>query len=101
VKLQKGDYYMPMYDFQCKTCGYVFESFVKYEELTTYQTNTKCPECKCQTIQVLPCAPAIGDPVRLGVKKPPSDFQKYVLGKVKEKNPYSTIGERHSIIREV
>lgn len=27
--------------------------------------------------------PALGDSVRLGITKPPSDFQKYVIGKAK------------------
>lgn len=29
----------------------------------------------------------IVDPVGAGISKPPSDFQKYILGKVKEKAP--------------
>ena len=35
------------------------------------------------------------DPVSIGVTKPPSDFQKYVLGRVKEKSGRNNIvGER-------
>ncbi len=44
---------------------------------------------------------AFGDSVRLGVTKPPSDFQKYVLGKVKATNRKADV-ERNfgSIARE-
>ncbi len=43
------------------------------------------------------------DPVNIGVTKPPSDFQKYVLGRVKEKMPgASAIGnKRWNIPREI
>ena len=40
----------------------------------------------------------IGDPVRLGVTKPPSDFQKYVLGKVKAKNPLGDVERKFGTI---
>lgn len=38
----------------------------------------------------------IGDPIRLGVTKPPSDFRKHVLGKIHRNNPGSTIGSQSS-----
>lgn len=34
------------------------------------------------------------DSIRIGVTKPPSDFQKYVLGKVKEKHPLGNVERR-------
>lgn len=34
------------------------------------------------------------DPVIAGVTKPPVDFQKFVLGKVKAKNPHNEIRDR-------
>ena len=34
----------------------------------------------------------IADPVSLGVTRPPDDFSKYVLGKVKAANPQTRIG---------
>lgn len=34
------------------------------------------------------------DPVGIGVTKPPSDFQRFVLGKVKAKNPHNEIRDR-------
>ena len=44
----------------------------------------------------------LGDPIRMGVTKPPSDFSKYVLGRVKEAHPLGTsIERRHTITKEV
>lgn len=43
--------------------------------------------------QIPPDAINIGDSVRLGVKKPPADFQKYVLDKIKEKHPRHKMGQ--------
>lgn len=44
----------------------------------------------------------LGDPIRMGVTKPPSDFQKYVLGKVKETHPLGgAVERRHTIPKEV
>jgi hypothetical protein len=43
------------------------------------------------------------DPVGIGISKPPADFQKYVLGKVKAANPHSTAvaSKRWSIPKEI
>jgi hypothetical protein len=46
-------------------------------------------------------APRFGDPVTLGITKPPSDFQKYVLGKIKSKYKNSTLEKTHAIPKEV
>jgi len=46
----------------------------------------------------------IVDPVGAGISKPPSDFQKYILGKVKEKAPganKAALEKRWHIPREV
>ena len=44
----------------------------------------------------------LGDPIRMGVTKPPSDFSKYVLGRVKEAHPLGkSIERRHTITKEV
>ena len=46
--------------------------------------------------------PAIGDPVRLGILKPPADFQKNVIGRMKESIPGNTLGKsKFSIPREL
>lgn len=44
----------------------------------------------------------LGDPIRMGVTKPPSDFSKYVLGKVKETHPLGgAVERRHTIPKEL
>lgn len=43
----------------------------------------------------------IGDPLSLGFTKPPSDFQKYVLGKIKAGNPLGSVEKRWNIKREI
>lgn len=40
------------------------------------------------------------DEVRLGRKKPPEDFTKYVLGRIKEKNPHNNMESRWETPRE-
>lgn len=44
----------------------------------------------------------LGDPIRMNITKPPSDFSKYVLGRVKEAHPLGkAIERRHTITKEV
>lgn len=40
------------------------------------------------------------DSIRLGVKKPPADFQKGILGKIKENHPHGSVEKRWTIARE-
>lgn len=42
--------------------------------------------------------PTIGDPIRLGKTKAPSDFSKYILGKVKERNPLGNVERKAGTI---
>ena len=44
--------------------------------------------------------PSIGDPVRLGVIKPPSDFQKYVIDGIQRRNPGASRGSKYGIPKE-
>jgi putative FmdB family regulatory protein len=34
---------MPIYEFQCKKCGYIFEQ-IEFKKIT--KISTKCPVCK-------------------------------------------------------
>jgi hypothetical protein len=40
------------------------------------------------------------DSVRLGIKKPPEDFQKFVIDRIKEKNPHHRMESRWETPRE-
>lgn len=66
---------MPVYSFEDQETGEEFELQMSYEELKQFLVDN--PKVN-QTF-----AMNIVDPVGIGVTKPPSDFQKYVLGKVK------------------
>lgn len=67
---------MPLYSFVNKQTGEEYEMTLTYDELIKYLEDH--PEVN-QTFRM-----NLVDPVGIGVSKPPSDFQKYVIGKVKE-----------------
>lgn len=46
-------------------------------------------------------APLVCDPVRIGVKKAPTDFQKYVMGKIQAKHPKGNVFQKSSKPREI
>ena len=71
---------MPTYTFRDKQTDEVFDVFMSINELDRYIEQN-------EHLQQVPTAPAIVDPVNIGVKKPPSDFQKYILGRVKSAVP--------------
>lgn len=86
---------MPYYSFENTDTGELFEMEMKMSELDIYLAENK-------NIRQIFTRLNIGDPVRMGVTKPPSDFSKYVLGRVKETNPLGTaIERRHTIAKEV
>lgn len=41
------------------------------------------------------------DPVTAGTAKPPADFSKYVLGRIKEKHPLGSVEKRWNLSKEV
>lgn len=82
-------------DFRCSSCGY------EEHDIFTKENTYPCPKCGKEMTIIWLRPPVFGDPYRLGVSKPPSDFDKYVLSKVKEKFPGSTIGERRQLAREI
>lgn len=86
---------MPKYSFANKETGDEYEMTFTYDELNQYLLDH--PEVH-QTFRM-----NIVDPVGIGVSKPPADFQKYVLGKVKEANPHAdaVASKRWNIPREV
>ena len=71
-----------------------FELEMSYEELKDFlEANPNLN----QTFRM-----NLGDPIRMNITKPPSDFSKYVLGRVKEAHPLGkSIERRHTITKEV
>lgn len=83
-----------IYSFEDQETGEEFELQMSYEELKQFLADN--PKVN-QTFRM-----NLGDPIRMGVTKPPSDFSKYVLGKVKETNPLGgAIERRYTIPKEI
>jgi len=86
---------MPVYTFE------KIDSEEQYDLTLTYDEMVKYLEDNAQVRQVFRMN--LVDPVGIGISKPPADFQKYVLGKVKAANPQSTAvaSKRWSIPKEI
>lgn len=83
-----------VYSFEDTETGEEFEVEMTYEQLKEFLVNN--PQLN-QTFRM-----NVGDSVRLGVTKPPSDFQKYVLGRVKESHPLGkAVERRYTIPKEI
>lgn len=92
---------MPNYIYKCKSCSNTFEKFLSISNRKA-PLEEPCPVCSCTNkIELVPVAPAIGDPVRLGVRRAPSDFQKYVMGRIAANHPGSAIENKQSLKREI
>lgn len=70
---------MPVYSFENPNTGEQYQLTMSYDELEQYLKSH--PEVN-QTFHM-----NVVDSVGIGVTKPPSDFTKYVIGKVKETAP--------------
>ena len=86
---------MPIYTFESKKTGEQFNVNMSMAEREEYvKDNT-------EVFQVLTNL-NIGDPIRLGITRPPSDFQKHVLGKVKAAHPKGDqLEKRYTIPKEI
>jgi hypothetical protein len=79
---------MPNYTFRHRKNGKLKILEMKMAEREDWIKNTPDWEQTIENITVV-------DPVGIGVTKPPSDFQKYILGPIKEKMGNNNIvGER-------
>jgi hypothetical protein len=67
---------MPIYTFRNKETDEVFTEMMKMSERETYLQNNPHVEQEITPRNIV-------DPVSIGVKRPPVDFQKHVLGRVK------------------
>lgn len=86
---------MPLYDYRCAACDHVFEKTVRMSE---YQDKQECPECKEMAERTVGgYAPAIGDPVRLGITKPSEGFRD-LLRSIHARSPGSILKNNSSYI---
>lgn len=85
---------MPTYHFKNKNTEEQFEDFMSISAKEKYLEENP-------HIEQLLTALNLVDPVGIGVTKPPSDFSKYVLGRIKETNPLGDkLEKRWTIQRE-
>ena len=75
---------MPTYDFKDKETGEIIERVMKISDRETFLYENP------QYESILLSAPSIGDPVRLGIRKPDAGFRE-VLQKAKAAHPLGKI----------
>lgn len=81
---------MPNYDYLCNGCGSRFEKRLTMDEIDTPKTEP-CPECSVVgTVDYVPTFSGLGDPIRLGITKPPGAFINGVLGRMENSIPAGT-----------
>lgn len=62
------------------------EKFLSMSQCDT-PTLQPCENCGNTTVTKDACSPAIGDPARLGITRPPAEFQREVLGRIAKAHP--------------
>jgi hypothetical protein len=83
-----------IYSFENQDTGEEFELEMTYDQLKVFLT--KNPQVN-QTFRM-----NVVDPVGIGVTKPPQDFSKHVLGRIKENHPLGgAIERRYTIPKEI
>ena len=79
---------MPTYSLRNTETGEIFEKHMKISEYEQFVIENPT------IVRYFDSAPIIGDPVRMGIKKPPSDFQKGIIGRMKDSIPGNTLSDR-------
>lgn len=86
---------MPLYDYKCNECGHIFE---KTHKISQMEDVHPCENCESpNTERIITKSASIGDPVRLGFIKPPSDFQD-VLKNIHKKTHGSKLNKSSTIV---
>jgi hypothetical protein len=85
---------MPTYHFRNKDNGEEFKDFMSISAKEKYLEEN-------QNIEQILTSLNIVDPVGIGVTRPPSDFSKYVLGKIRETAPGPALERRWNIQKEI
>lgn len=85
---------MPIYDYKCPACEHVFEKSVK---MSNYLEQQDCPECNAKAERTVVGAPGLGDPMRMGLQRPPGQFLE-ILNRIHERTPGSQLKSNSSYI---
>lgn len=83
---------MPNYNYGCSNekCQYFFERQLRIDD-RKLPLQEKCKVCKKKgTLEMLPAAPPIGDPIKLGVTRKPAWFVDR-MQKIKEHHPLGNV----------
>jgi hypothetical protein len=83
----------PTYDFVNEVTGETFEMQMSIADMEKYLEENK-------HIKQAVTRMTLGDSVRMGITKPPADFQKGVIGRMKEKIHGNKINSKFGIPRE-
>ena len=85
---------MPTYQYKCKSCNHEFETYLKIDDRKKPEKKP-CPSCGKKQVEIhFGTPPAIGDPIRMGIKKPDKEFTQ-LLKRIKKNNRGSTISDKH------
>ena len=79
---------MPIYPLKNTETDEIFEKVMKIAEYEQYLIDN--PHIKRYYTDTA----SIGDAVRLGIRQPPADFQKYIIGRMKDSIPGNTLHDR-------
>jgi len=79
---------LPNYEYRCNNCNVLIEAKLPMSDYLLPE-QFPCPECNLDhTVHIyLSSPPAIGDPIKLGITKPPKAFLEGVLGRMQENVP--------------
>jgi hypothetical protein len=78
---------MPNYTFRNKRTKKFVEKQMSINDIQEFEARHPHLERIYTTLNIV-------DPASIGVQQPPSDFSKYVLGKVQANNPLGSVGNR-------
>jgi hypothetical protein len=85
---------MPTYTFKNKVTSEVFDVSMKISEYDDYVKNNPDIERYHESV------PCLGDPAILGYQKPPSDFQKHIIGSIQQRNPGASRSKKFNVPKE-
>lgn len=78
---------MPYYEYLCSECNVIIETKLHMEDYLLPEKQP-CPECGQKQLHIyLSSPPAIGDPIKLGITRPPDAFLHGVLGRMQNSVP--------------
>lgn len=90
---------MPNYEYTCQKCGHYFEQTLRMvdNKLPESQACPSCTELGFVEQTHSQMAP-LGDPVRLGITKPPGDVRE-MLQRVQAKSPKATVKDHSQLAK--